>query len=150
MRLSPISAEAKKLYENSSALLFAASAQRDVEESSFQKLGEILGVYWTRDTVDAMMNPKVGTKRSKGPRKDLLVPLALVMQPKLQDFIRDTFGSVGGISAPDWYQDENKAEVVEGYEMKRQDFINLASMFTGLIPRNFYAARDNVSLGRKR
>jgi hypothetical protein len=138
------------LYENSSALLFAASAQQNIEELSFQKLGEILGVYWTRDTVDAMMNPKVGTKRPKGPRKDLLVPLALIMQPKLQDFIRDTFGSAGGISAPGWYQEEDKDEVVEGYEMKRQDFINLASMFTGLIPRNFYAVRDNVSLGRKR
>jgi hypothetical protein len=130
-------------------MLFAASAQHDIEEKSVYKLGEMLGVYWTREAVDAMFSTQKGGEH-RAPRKDLLIPLLLGMQPKLQDFIKDSFGSSRGISAPDWYDNTDHSEVVEGYSMNRRDFINLASLFTGLIPKDFQAEPKKVNFGHRK
>ena len=78
-------------------MLFAASAQQSIEERQFKRLGEMLGVYWTREAVDAMMSPSTDAST---PRQDLLIPLLLGMAPQLDEYLRKSFGAVNGITPP--------------------------------------------------
>lgn len=115
-------------------MLFAASAQHSIEERQFKRLGEMLGVYWTREAVDAMMAPST---ESSTPRQDLLIPLLLGMAPQLDEYLRKSFSAARGITPPSWYKGVDKSQIIEGYTMPREDFIKLASMFTGLIPQDY-------------
>jgi len=116
-------------------MFFAASAQTDVECRQLRKLGEILGTYWTRESVQAMFS----TDKAQGKKErleHLMIPHLLGVQPEIQDWLRSQFGSDQGISPPEWLQ-SNPSELVETYDMPRDEFINVASMFTGLIPKNY-------------
>lgn len=127
--LSPLSDEAQKLYRNSPALIFSATALREVEQEQFDKLGELLGTTWTREQVEAMIRPPDG--RPGKPRSRLIIPHLIGSNPKLLEFVRKSFGSSRGIDPPDWYS--GSENVVEGWDMDRQDFIRLASIFTPMI-----------------
>lgn len=124
-------------------MLFAASAQQSIDERQAKHLGEMLGVYWTRDTVEAMMAPSTDSEGE--PRKDLLIPLLLGMAPQLDEYLRKSFGASRGISAPGWYRGVDKSQVIEGSKMPREDFIKLASLFTGLIPKTYKGQQPHIS-----
>jgi len=115
-------------------MLFAASAQQSIEERQLKRLGEMLGTYWTRESVEAMMATGPEPREA---RKDLLIPLLLGMAPQLDEYLRKSFGNTRGISPPDWYRRVDRSQVVEGSAMPRDDFVKLASMFTGLIPKSY-------------
>ena len=116
-------------------MFFAASAQEDVEKRQLRKLGAMLGTYWTREAVQAMFShEKAGKGREK--TDHLVTPLLLTMQPELQDYLRKQFGSEKGISPPGWYK-KDPGEVVEGWEQSREEFIKMAGMFTGLVPKSY-------------
>lgn len=135
--MSPLSDEAKKLYHNSAALLFAASALSATERQQFKTLGEMLGTHWDRDTIEAMFT---ATQPGKGKRQapnEIVIPHLLGVNPKLQDYLRKRFGSSQGIRPPSWYKDVDRKEVVEGFDMDRHDFINLAGRLTPLIPKDY-------------
>jgi len=93
----------------------------------------MLGTYWTRESVQALTSPEDPRGRRE-PRSSMMLPLLLGMKPQLEEFLVKSFGNNLGISAPDWYR-EDQGEVVEGFDMPRDEFIQLASMFTGVIPK---------------
>jgi hypothetical protein len=115
--------------------MFTASALHSNEQKKFKSLGEILGTHWDRETVEAMFaSPKKGKTK---PVDEIVIPLLLGSNPKIQDYLRKRFGRLKGIKPPSWYENVNRSEVVEGYDMDRDKFINLAGMFTPLIPQNY-------------
>jgi len=118
-------------------LFFAASAQNDVETRQLRKLGEMLGTYWTRETVQAMFSDETTKPAGREQRLEhMVLPLLLGIQPEIQDFLRKRFGTGKGVvPTPEWYR-QNPGEVVEGWDQSREEFINMASMFTRLIPKS--------------
>lgn len=132
--LSPLSEEARQLHRNVPALIFTHTALDDVQREQYQRLGEMLGVYWTREGVQSMFQTQDPKRAQQAPRTTLTVPLLLGVKPELRDFLQQSFGKPLGITPPEWYQ-HDQGEVVEGWELSREEFIKVASMFTGLIPK---------------
>lgn len=66
----------------------------------FNKLGRMLGVYWTLDDVQEM------TDRAKNPSRERVTeffyPLTCVIEPRMPDILKKTAGSKYGIKAPKW------------------------------------------------
>ena len=133
--MSPLSDEAQKLYHNSPALLFTATAQYANEQQTIDSIAELLGVSWKRADVDAMFAP-TDPKERRTRKEKVFIPLLLGMQPKIQDFLKDTFGTSIGSQAPEWYTGDQD-EMVEGWEMDRDAFVKIASIFTGHIPTDY-------------
>jgi len=121
------------LYRNVPALLFTDHALREVEQDRMDQLSTMLGVMWTKEQAEALKQ-RGGPRRDprEQPRDRLFVPLLAGFKPEILDYVKKSFGSSTGIDAPGWYDPENG--VVEAFEMPRDEFIQLASMFTSLIP----------------
>ena len=118
-------------------MLFSAHAAQEVDRERMEHLGELLGIIWTRDQAMALREkpPAPGEKREKPkPRERLIIPLLAGFKPEILDFVKKSFGSPTGIDAPQWYQPE-QADVVEAFDMPREEFVQLAGIFTSLIPK---------------
>lgn len=113
---------------------FAAHAQHDVEQQRLRALGSMLGIFWTREAAERLLAPPQPGEMQR-PLTELMLPLAVLMNPQVQEILKKTFGSRYGIDAPEWYR-ADPGNVVEGYRQSREDFIRVASLFTGLIPKS--------------
>ncbi|KKN20149.1 hypothetical protein LCGC14_0938600 [marine sediment metagenome] len=115
-------------------MLFTSAALQDVERKQFDQLGELLGTTWTRERVQALMSKEPPARDQQGktkPRERLVIPMLMGINAKILDFVTKSFGGEHGIDAPGWYKKDH-GEIVEGYDMPRDEFIRLASMFTPL------------------
>jgi hypothetical protein len=96
-------------------------------EDSFDRLADILGTRWTRDQVNQIFNGEIKRETS-----DVLsVPLSFIIQPEFQEALKGMFGSKHGIDAPEWVK---KVEVVEGWDIPRDQFTQLARGASVVIP----------------
>lgn len=71
-----------------------------------------------------MCQPRLDEENRKAP-DEVMVPLAFWINGGAQEWLQNTFGSS---QKPDWVE----GEVVEGFEMDREAFIQMASMFAPL------------------
>lgn len=97
----------------------------------------MLGTHWDRDTIEAMFATTKPGKAGKQAPDEIVIPHLLGVNPQLQDYLRKRFGNTSGIRPPSWYHDVDRAEVVEGFDMDRHDFVNLAGRLTPLIPQDY-------------
>ena len=117
-------------------MLFAAHAAQEVERERMEHLGELLGVIWTKDHAAALRDQTPPDPKAP-PRERLVIPLLAGVKPEILDFVKKSFGNPTGIDAPEWYRPE-KTEVVEAFTMDRDQFMQLAGIFTPLIPKTNY------------
>ena len=116
-------------------MLFASHALSSVERERLERLGELLGTTWTRERAEALTKPDTRRRETdRKPRERLVIPLLPGINPKVLDLISKSFGSSHGIDAPEWYR-QDRGEVVEGFELPRDKFLQLANLFTPLIPK---------------
>jgi len=126
--LSPLSEEAKKLYHNVHALLFLDVIRLESEKEKLRALGKMLGTYWTRDLVNEMFRAKKGTRA--GSLEEIMIPLALWQAPEMGDYLLKLFAdNKTGVDAPSWAA---KEEVVNCFDLPREKFLEIASLFTGI------------------
>jgi len=114
-------------------MLFATHAARMVDRDRINELGELLGIVWTRESANALSNPSPEDRKDRKPRTRMVIPLLPAMQPKIIDVIQKGFGKQYGIDPPDWFL-RNHENVVEGYDMPRDQFVQMAGLVTPLIP----------------
>lgn len=124
--------------------MFTASALHSNEQKKFKSLGGVLGTHWDRETVEAMFAAPDKKAEAK-PVDEIIIPLLLGSNPKIQDYLRKRFGRLKGIRPPSWYEQTDRSEVVEGYDMERDKFVKLAGMFTRHIPQDYL---EKIGYGR--
>jgi hypothetical protein len=63
----------------------------------------MLGVFWDRDSADALAPDRSskGSRRIQRPN-EVMFPLSLIIRPEFRDSIRSMFGAKHGIDAPEW------------------------------------------------
>jgi len=117
----PTEERAVKLFHNPSALLFYDHWLRKVEEERFDQLGKMLGVLWDREDVEAVQEKK----QFRAPNR-ISIPLALAIEPGLQEQIKKMFGRKLGIRPPEWAK---TTELVDLFETPREDFLGFVDAF---------------------
>jgi hypothetical protein len=125
--LSPLEERAKQLYYNPSALLWTDWNMSQESDDVWNRLSDILGTRWTRDQVEQVF----GNADPKQRAEAISVPLAFIIQPEFQEALKGMFGSKYGIDAPDYVK---KTEIIEGWDMPREQFMQFARGASVAIP----------------
>lgn len=128
MRLSPLEERAKQLYYNPTALLWTDWNCGQENDATFDRLGDMLGVRWTREQVEQVFNSRTDPRQKL---ETISIPLTFVIQPEFQEAVKSMFGSKFGIDPPEWAK---TATVVEGWDIPRDQFMHLARGASVAIP----------------
>lgn len=114
-------------------MLFTSHAVNETQREQMDRLGELLGIIWTKEAA-AMLHDSTPERDLRKPRERLVIPFLAGLKPEILDVVRKSFGSPTGIDAPEWYRSD-RGEVVEAFNMPRDEFLRLAGIFTPLIPK---------------
>lgn len=97
---------------------------RKREEDQYQRWGRLLGVIWSRQDVEAMLN---SDKSASAPER-VFTPLSLAINPDLRDGLKDMFRvHKGAFVGGGEYHPESQEEIVEMGDMDRDEFLRFAS-----------------------
>lgn len=122
----PTDSSAKALYHNKSALVFIDHWLQKNLEDDFNRLGHLLGVYWTEDDLEGLFQNEEDTLESKRNKasKNLFYPLSFLIAPHFPDALKKNFGRKYGISAPHWAkQAASEGHMSDMYEWDPKDFL---------------------------
>jgi len=109
--LLPTDERAQRLFRNPTALMFALHWNEKVNREKFDTLGEMLGTRWTRNMVDGLFaEADVGRKAGKKPLEEVFIPLAVAIEPELQEQVKKMFGQKFGRGAPEWARRDDDFE----------------------------------------
>lgn len=120
----PTDPRAQELWKNTAALLFADYWQTKVSDDQFEHLGQMLGLIWKRDDMDAAKEKSTKIKR-KAPN-EIFIPLTVAIEPSITEHVRKMFGSKLGINPPTWAK---SSDMVDLFETDKDDFINFIKNF---------------------
>lgn len=103
--------------------MFADHWQQKVRDDDYNRLGELLGVRWTRDMVESLfIENKLGdAKKSKRPN-EVTFPLAAIIEPTLQDHVKKIFGRKYGLASPEWAREEQEENFVDMFSVPKEEF----------------------------
>lgn len=119
----------RALSENDELLAWTYRWYRRVEDDGLAALMRILGVLWTRDDVDRMVNDR---ESPEAPR-DVMVPLAMAVNPELREGLQKIFRVTKGrwIGGGEYRPDRGE-EVVELGDLPRDEFLRWAKAAGGV------------------
>ncbi len=118
------------LSQNDELLAWTYRWLRKVEDDGLAALMKILGVLWSRDDVDHMVNSKEGAKV----QDEAMIPLALAVNPELREGLQKIFRITKGrwIGGGE-YQGRAGDEVVELGDLPPEEFLQWANAATGAL-----------------
>jgi hypothetical protein len=109
--------------------------QHRVMDTDMRRLGQALGTYWDRDSVEGLFESSVAPGETPRIPERVTFPLAFIIKPEFRDTVMNMFGRRFGQDAPVWAK-ERKEEVVELFDMPKAEFKKLyADMFGVRMPK---------------
>ena len=138
--LIPTDERARQIYRNPTALAFIDHWQQRVKDDDFNRLGDMLGVRWTRNMVEQLFAENRAKQASSAPLEEVHYPLAAILEPGLQEQLKKMFGHRFGYAAPDWARDQESYE--DMFTMKREEFQKFVGAFVSPVaPRDPYVSK---------
>jgi len=102
------------------------------EQQSKQMLGEVLGVYWDEDSLEAILRePDLRDYKNRSKQKNFFWPMLLALKPEFLDILRKSTGRKFGINSPEWARDEEN--FVDMFDWKTEDFVQFVG--AAVMPR---------------
>lgn len=105
--------------------------QKDATKKK-ETLGEVLGVYWDEDSLEALLRePDLKDYRNRSKKKNFFWPLLLALKPEFIDVLRKSTGRKYGIGSPEWARDEEN--FVDMFDWSTEDFMQFVG--SAVLPR---------------
>ena len=129
-----------ELSANEELLRYTAHWLQKREQDQVQLWGKLLGVFWTREQVDAMVN---GKAKSTAPN-ETFIPLAYASNPDLLDGLKQTFRvHKGKFIGGGEYQPEGE-EVMELGDLPMDQWLQWANKATGMMRQVSEVAKESA------
>ena len=112
----PTEDKARALYHNKSALIFLDHWLTKNLEEDFNRLGHMLGVFWTQEDLEALFESnedKLRSRRQNQLSSSVFYPLSFIISPQFPDILKKSRGRKYGILAPQWAKDAATAGAMD-------------------------------------